>query len=159
MEPEAVVVMRRHALILATANYDDPAFRPLPSVHADSWYLRQVLEDSAIGGFEQVQVVKDASVSEMQAATVNFLSSRSPDELALLYISGHGAWSREAGQLYFVAASSRSDCLPGDGHGRGARQRAIGGVPGRLQGCHPRLLLQRLVRPGFSHSGAVGSAT
>jgi hypothetical protein len=115
MEPEAVVVTRRYALILATANHDDPAFRPLPSVHADAWYLRQVLEDPAIGGFEQVQVVEDASVSEMRAATVDFLSSRRPDELALLYISGHGVWSREAGQLYFVAASSRSDRLPGTG--------------------------------------------
>jgi hypothetical protein len=54
-------VMRRYALILATANYEDSAFRPLPSVHADAWYLPQVLEDPAIGGFEQVQVVAGPS--------------------------------------------------------------------------------------------------
>jgi hypothetical protein len=104
--------MRRYALILATANYDDPAFRPLPSVHADAWYLPQVLEDPAIGGFEQVQVVKDAPAGEMRAATVDFLSHRAPDELALLYISGHGVWSREIGQLYFVATSTTSARLP-----------------------------------------------
>ena len=73
MEQEGVAVMRRNALILATANYDDPAFRPLPSVHADAWYLPQVLEDPAIGGFEQVQVVKDAPATEMRAATIDFL--------------------------------------------------------------------------------------
>jgi hypothetical protein len=104
--------MRRYALILATANYDDPAFRPLPSVHADAWYLPQVLEDPKIGGFEQVQVVKDASADEMQAAMIDFLSRRAPDELALLYISGHGIWSREIGQLYFVATSTTSGRLP-----------------------------------------------
>jgi len=112
MEQEGVAVMRRNALILATANYDDPAFRPLPSVHADAWYLPQVLEDPAIGGFEQVQVVKDAPATEMRAATIDFLSGRAPDELALLYISGHGIWSREIGQLYFVAASTMSSRLP-----------------------------------------------
>jgi hypothetical protein len=115
MEQEAVAVMRRYALILATANYDDPAFPPLSSVRADAWYLPQVLQDPAIGGFEQVQVVNDASVGEMQAATIDFLSSRKPDELALLYISGHGVWSREAGQLYFVAASTMSGRLPQTG--------------------------------------------
>jgi AAA domain len=104
--------MRRYALILATANYDDPAFRALPSVHADAWYLPQVLEDPAIGGFEQVQVVKDAPAGEMRAATVDFLSRRRPDELALLYVSGHGVWSREIGQLYFVATSTTSGRLP-----------------------------------------------
>jgi AAA domain/Caspase domain len=115
MEQEAVAVMRRYALILATANYDDPAFPPLSSVCADAWYLPQVLQDPAIGGFEQVQVVNDASVGEMQAATIDFLSSRKPDELALLYISGHGVWSREGGQLYFVAASTMSGRLPQTG--------------------------------------------
>ena len=105
-------MMRRYALILATANYDDPRVPPLPSVHADAWYLPQVLEDPAIGGFEQVQVVKDAPAGEMRAATVDFLSHRAPDELALLYISGHGVWSREIGQLYFVATSTTSARLP-----------------------------------------------
>jgi hypothetical protein len=84
----------------------------VPSVHADAWYLPQVLEDPAIGGFEQVQVVKDAPAGEMRAATVDFLSHRAPDELALLYISGHGVWSREIGQLYFVATSTTSARLP-----------------------------------------------
>jgi Caspase domain len=112
VEQDGVAVMRRYGLILATANYDDPAFRPLPSVHADAWYLPQVLEDPAIGDFEQVQVVKDAPTGEMQAATIDFLSSRGPDELALLYISGHGVWSREVGQLYFVATSTTSGRLP-----------------------------------------------
>jgi AAA domain-containing protein len=107
--------MRRYALILATANYDDSAFRPLPSVHADAWYLPQVLEDPAIGGFEQVQVVKDAPAGEMRAATVDFLNRRGPDELALLYISGHGVWSREIGQLYFIATSTTNGRLPETG--------------------------------------------
>jgi hypothetical protein len=111
VEHEVVALMRRYALILATANYDDPAFRPLPSVHADAWYLPQVLEDPAIGSFEQVTVVKDAPANEMQAALISFLTAREPDELALLYISGHGVWSREVGQLYFVAASSKGGRL------------------------------------------------
>lgn len=80
-------------------------------MHADAWYLPQVLEDPAIGSFEQVTVVKYASANEMQAAMIDFLTSREPDQLALLYISGHGVWSREVGQLYFVAASSKSGRL------------------------------------------------
>lgn len=105
-------VLRRRALLIHTETYQDDRFPALPSTRADTWQLRQVLEHRNIGAFEAVRVVGDLTADDMHAEVSEFLESCEQDELALLYLSGHGARTLETtGEFYFVAADTDHDRL------------------------------------------------
>jgi hypothetical protein len=70
----------------------------------------QVLEYPDIGGFE-VETVGDPNADAMRATIGGFLDTRTADDVVLLYLSGHGVWSREVGQLYFAACDTDQDRL------------------------------------------------
>ncbi|RLL65991.1 AAA domain-containing protein [Streptomyces sp. Z26] len=92
---------KRCALLIGTEHYDDGGFHPLPCTRADVWGMRQVLQHRSIGGFGLIQTETDLTADDMQQAISEFLSDRKPDELALVYISGHG--KRDDGEFRFVA--------------------------------------------------------
>ncbi|WBO63309.1 caspase family protein [Streptomyces camelliae] len=100
---------RKHALLVGTAAYADVAFPALPSVRADVHYLSQVLEMPAVGGYEACVRVEDSSKAAIKQAVERFLREREPDELVVLYLSGHGAYDREDGQLYYVTTDTEAD--------------------------------------------------
>lgn len=105
-------VLRRRALLIHTETYQDDRYPALPSTRADTWQLRQVLEHRNIGAFEAVRVVGDLTADDMHAEVSEFLESCEQDELALLYLSGHGARTLETtGEFYFVAADTDYDRL------------------------------------------------
>ncbi|NDU73858.1 AAA family ATPase [Actinomadura sp. DSM 109109] len=95
---------RRRALLIGNERYDDGRFAPLPSVRADIWQLQQVLEHRNIGAFLSVRAVPDLTADDMRYEISEFLESRDEDELALLYVSGHGTrLVREGGEFHFIA--------------------------------------------------------
>lgn len=100
---------RKHALLVGTAAYEDVAFPALPSVRADVHYLSQVLEMPAVGGYEACVCVEDSSKAAIKQTVERFLREREPDELVVLYLSGHGAYDREDGQLYYVTTDTKAD--------------------------------------------------
>ncbi|MGW2048688.1 caspase, EACC1-associated type [Streptomyces sp. NPDC001858] len=102
---------RKHALLVGTATYADVNFPDLPSVRADLHYLSQVLEMPAVGRYEKCVRVEDASKTAIKQAVERFLRDREPDELVVLYISGHGAYDREDGQLYYVTTDTEAGRL------------------------------------------------
>ncbi|MFH8610252.1 AAA domain-containing protein [Streptomyces sp. NPDC018029] len=102
---------RQHALLVGTAAYDDAHFPALPSVRADVHYLSQVLEMPAVGRYEECERVEDSSKAAIKQAVEQFLRDREPDELVVLYLSGHGAYDREDGQLYYVTTDTEGDRL------------------------------------------------
>ncbi|MGH8909201.1 MAG: caspase, EACC1-associated type [Egibacteraceae bacterium] len=106
--------MGRYALLIGTREYQGPGFGALPAVEADLHYLHQVLEDLDIGKFE-VTIEPDPSADRMRTAIGGFLDTRKPEDLVLLYLSGHGAWSPDAGQLYFVGSDTSRDGLSSTG--------------------------------------------
>ncbi|MEV0277475.1 AAA domain-containing protein [Streptomyces sp. NPDC050610] len=97
---------RKHALLVGTAVYGDAHFPALPSVRADVHYLSQVLDMPAVGGYEKCLKVEDSSKAAIRQAVEDFLRDREPDELVVLYLSGHGAYDREDGQLYYVTTDT-----------------------------------------------------
>ncbi|APU16303.1 MULTISPECIES: caspase, EACC1-associated type [Actinoalloteichus] len=101
---------RRHALLIGTELHSSPDFAPLPSARADVEQLAPLLEHPAIGAFDSVRVLLDASAPEMRRTIEDFLGPLGPDDLALLYISGHGVRTTAQGEFHFVAA----DTEPGD---------------------------------------------
>ncbi|MEU6477744.1 AAA domain-containing protein [Streptomyces sp. NPDC047017] len=102
---------RKHALLVGTAAYEDVTFPGLPSVRADVHYLSQVLEMPAVGGYEECEQVEDSSKAAIKQAVERFLAEREPDELVVLYLSGHGAYDREDGQLYYITTDTEADRL------------------------------------------------
>ncbi|MDX2760727.1 caspase, EACC1-associated type [Streptomyces europaeiscabiei] len=100
---------RKHALLVGTAAYEDVSFPALPSVRADVHYLAQVLEMPAVGRYEKCVRVEDSSKAAIKQAVEHFLKDREPDELVVLYLSGHGVYDREDGQLYYVTTDTEAD--------------------------------------------------
>ncbi|WP_249024616.1 caspase family protein, partial [Couchioplanes caeruleus] len=99
----------RHALILASEHYSDPAFSELPGTTADAEGLREVLGDPRVGDFD-VTVLKDPDVLTAGHRIERFFSRASPDDILLLYIAGHGV-RNDKGNLYFAVSDTVPDLL------------------------------------------------
>ncbi len=96
--------IRRRALLIGNENYEDGRFAPLPSVRADIWQLQQILEHRSIGAFLPVRSVADLTADDMRHEINEFLDDCGDDELALLYVSGHGTRLVQAGgEFHFIA--------------------------------------------------------
>ncbi|MFE9402250.1 AAA domain-containing protein [Streptomyces sp. NPDC006530] len=101
---------KRRALLIGNEHYDDGRFSPLASVRADVWGLAQVLKHRNIGNFVSVQTESDLAADDMRAVIGEFLQDRDEDELALVYVSGHGVRTvRDGGEFHFVAKDTDFD--------------------------------------------------
>ncbi len=135
---------RRRALLIGNENYDDSRFGQLRSTQVDTWQLRQVLEHRLIGAFTSVKTVADLTADDMLGEISTFLADCEEDELALLYVSGHGTRLRQAGgEFHFVAKDSDFDRIAETGV-------AAGFVNEGLEQCWAR---QKLVLLDCCQSG------
>lgn len=107
---------KRRALLIGNEHYDDGRFSPLASVRADVWGLAQVLRHHKIGNFVSVQTESDLTADDMRAVIGEFLQERDEDELALVYVSGHGVRTvRDGGEFHFVAKDTDYDRVAATG--------------------------------------------
>jgi len=100
---------KRCALIIASYQYQDPDLRQLVAPAQDAEALARVLQDPAIGGF-QVQTLQNERSYKVNQAIEAFFADRKPDDLLLLYYSGHGI-KDEDGRLYFATTDTRRKML------------------------------------------------
>ncbi|WP_406348235.1 AAA domain-containing protein [Streptomyces sp. NBC_00144] len=107
---------KRRALLIGNENYNDGRFSPLASVRADLWGLTQVLKHRNIGNFVSVQTESDLTADDMRAVIGEFLQERDEDELALVYVSGHGVRTvRDGGEFHFAARDTDYDRVAATG--------------------------------------------
>ncbi|MFD9427774.1 MULTISPECIES: AAA domain-containing protein [unclassified Streptomyces] len=107
---------KRRALLIGNEHYDDGRFSSLASVRADVWGLTQVLKHHKIGNFVSVQTESDLAADDMRAVIGEFLQERDEDELALVYVSGHGVRTvRDGGEFHFVAKDTDYDRVSATG--------------------------------------------
>ncbi|WP_328444083.1 caspase family protein [Amycolatopsis sp. NBC_00438] len=99
----------RHALLIATETYADPALRRLTAPGGDARALAAVLSDPEIAGFEVTTLV-DQPHHVVGEAIGEFYRGRRRDELTLLYFTGHGV-KDDDGSLYLAMANTRRDSL------------------------------------------------
>jgi tetratricopeptide (TPR) repeat protein len=99
----------REALIVASAQYTDPLLRQLQAPQADAAGLIEVLSNQEIGGF-QTKALIDRPSYEIAAAIEEFFLDRQPDDLLLLYFSGHGIKDVD-GRLYFATINTKRSLL------------------------------------------------
>ncbi len=105
--------LTRHALIVATANYDDSRLAQLRSPAADAEGLAEVLSDPDRGDFD-VQIGIDETHADLTRKIALFFRDRIPNDLLLLHLSCHGV-KDENGELYLAAADTDLDLLSATG--------------------------------------------
>jgi Caspase domain len=103
----------RHALIVATARYDDPKLSALRAPAADAERLAAVLADPARGAFA-VQTLIDEPQGTVARRVAAFFRDRRPDDLLLLHFSCHGV-KDDRGELFLAAADTEVDLLSATG--------------------------------------------
>lgn len=98
--------MVKVALLIGVGEYsEDSGFKPLSAPTKDVEAMKRVLEHPEIGGFEVTTLI-NPNQSEMAIKIETWLMERKPDDLAVLFYSGHGA-KDERRELYFSAKDTR----------------------------------------------------
>ena len=100
---------RRRALLVGVAEYQN--FTGLPSVAVDLEVMAEVLGDSAIGGFDDVAPLLDPDAATLRLRITEFLADSEPDDLNVIYVSGHGLRKAENGEFHLVASDTNRDDL------------------------------------------------
>lgn len=98
---------RRRALLVAADRYAE--YSALEAPLEDARRLAGVLADPGIGGFEVRTLANERSADAVELIE-DFFADAGPDDLLLLYVSGHGDQDEE-GLLYFVAPNTRKGRL------------------------------------------------
>lgn len=91
----------KYALIIGNDLYDDPKLAQLKTPAADSQALARILGDASIGSFDEVLPLINQSETKVRRAISQFLAGKKPDDLVLLYFSGHGVLD-DRGRLYLA---------------------------------------------------------
>ena len=94
---------------MATATYGDPGLATLRAPTGDVASLAAVLGDEAIGGFEVRELI-DEPTEELRREIETFFGEGRPQDLLLLYVSGHGVLSQTR-RFYFATASTSLQLL------------------------------------------------
>nr|WP_242687736.1 MULTISPECIES: AAA domain-containing protein [unclassified Actinopolyspora] len=109
--------MYKRALLIGTESYEDTELIDLRCTRADTAQLRQVLAHPAIGAFHDVDTATDPTAAEMSRRISDFLGKLGSEDLALLYISGHGTRTPSDGEFFFLASDTDSSRVEDTGVG------------------------------------------
>jgi len=92
--------MVKVALLIGISEYES-GLASLPGSLKDIRAMERVLQHSAMGSFDQVKLLENPGRMEMEGAIESLFSGHQPDDLILLYFSGHGI-KEEDGSLYLA---------------------------------------------------------
>ncbi|MDZ7689574.1 MAG: caspase family protein [Balneolaceae bacterium] len=101
---------RKYALFVGNSEYDSESLVDLDAPIADVQDLASVFRDSAIGGFDEVIELINSTESEIRQKISSFFLQKKPDDLLLLYFSGHGVLD-DRGHLYLAVKDTQPDLL------------------------------------------------
>ena len=100
---------RRLALVIANSRYQDHALPRLKSPEADAKALTDVLGNPRLGDF-RLKILRDPPLLELRKHISRLFHDRNPDDLLMLYISGHGLRDL-IGRLYLPVIETELDLL------------------------------------------------
>jgi hypothetical protein len=104
--------MARHALLIGVSEFADQRLARLNAPINDVTALRGILQDSSRGGFDSVALSLNDDFLTIRDHLSRFFHDRAPDDLLLLYYSGHGILGR-GNRLFLATAGSNLD-IPRD---------------------------------------------
>jgi formylglycine-generating enzyme required for sulfatase activity len=102
---------KRLALLIASYQYQDPGLSQLVAPPKDVAALAEVLQDPAIGGFDEVQPLINEPLSTVRRTIARFYHRKRKNDLLLLYFSGHGVLD-DWGRLYLTVTDTELE-FPG----------------------------------------------
>jgi caspase domain-containing protein len=100
----------KYALIIGNNKYDDQKLAQLKTPAADSQALAKILDDKTIGSFDEVTPLINQTETRVRRALSTFLTNKKPDDLVLLYFSGHGVLD-DRGRLYLALKDTQVNLL------------------------------------------------
>jgi hypothetical protein len=100
----------KYALVIGNDRYDDPKLAKLKTPGADTWALSHVLRDEKIGGFDSVTPLVNQTEAEVRRAVSSFFADKKPDDLVLVYFSGHGVLD-DRGRLFLALQDTHTTLL------------------------------------------------
>jgi len=100
----------KYALIIGNNRYDDPKLAQLKTPAADSQALAKILDDKTIGSFDEVTSLINQTETRVRRSVSMFLTDKKPDDLVLLYFSGHGILD-DRGRLYLALKDTQINLL------------------------------------------------
>jgi uncharacterized caspase-like protein len=95
----------KYALIIGNTEYTDPGLAQLSAPGKDAEDFARVLNDPEIGAFDKVNILLNQSSSAVSEAMDEFFDQKKPDDLLVLYFSGHGVRD-ELGALYLAVKNT-----------------------------------------------------
>ena len=99
--------MKKIALLVGVSEYE-PGLNPLPGAIKDIEAMQRVLQHASMGGFDQVKSLSNPSVVTMQEEIETLFSDCSPEDVVLLFFSGHGI-ADDRGKLCFATRETRKN--------------------------------------------------
>ncbi|AHH99387.1 chaperonin GroEL [Kutzneria albida] len=100
--------MGRHALLVATGEYEDTRLSRLRGPEQDVTRLAALLLDPAVGAFDTVEVLRDGTDLEVRRGIEALTTNRSREDMVLLYFSCHGVTTPQR-RLYFATTNTVQD--------------------------------------------------
>lgn len=97
----------RHALLIGMDFFQDDRLSRLLAPKEDVLSLREALLEPKIGAFDTAEVFFNSDLVPIQTALHNLFDNRSPDDLLLLYYTGHGLIDK-SGELYLSLHNSNA---------------------------------------------------
>ncbi|RGC69667.1 ESX-1 secretion system protein EccCb1 [Micromonospora sp. MW-13] len=102
---------QRRALLIANDRYIDESLSNLFSPRQEARDLLSLLADPDVGAFDHTELLENESKSTIERALEAMLRAAGPEDLVLLYFSGHGLRSGKKGRLYLAVANTERDRL------------------------------------------------
>jgi uncharacterized caspase-like protein len=100
----------KYALIIGNTEYTDPGLAQLSAPGKDAEDFARVLRDRDIGAFDEVNILLNQSEPIIREAIDDFFNQKKPDDLLILYFSGHGVRD-ELGALYLAVKNTNRSKL------------------------------------------------
>jgi uncharacterized caspase-like protein len=95
------------ALLIGVSEYKE-GLKALPAAPKDVTAMQEVLQNPEMGGFDDVKPLINPNRWQMEEEIEIWLKDRQPDDLLLLFFSGHGV-KDESRELYFATCNTRKD--------------------------------------------------
>jgi DNA segregation ATPase FtsK/SpoIIIE, S-DNA-T family len=102
---------QRLALLIANDRYIDESLADLYAPREEARDLSSLLADADVGAFDHTVLLENESKSSVERAIETMLRAAGPEDLILLYFSGHGIRSSKRGRLHLAVANSELDSL------------------------------------------------
>lgn len=95
----------KYALIIGNTEYIDPGLAQLTAPGKDAEDFGRVLKDKEICGFDDVNILLNQPEHIVRGTIDEFFDQKKPDDLLVLYFSGHGVRD-ELGALYLAVKNT-----------------------------------------------------